>query len=392
MADQRFDNPQETPAQIVETILQNAVVSRASDIHLDPAKDTLEVRFRVDGILYQFSAVPNYYAEAVISRLKVLAQMDIGEKRFPQDGHFEFDIDGKLHNFRVSTIPSMHGLAVVMRALKRGDIVADIAELGMDPEQTTLAKSIIESPHGMVLVSGPTGSGKTTFLYSIIGSTNRIEKSIVTLEDPVELEMDGVRQMQINESIDLTFAKAAKAVLRQNPDVIMIGEIRDGDTAAIAFRAALSGVLVFSTFHTFDTPGLIIRLVEMGIPRSVVAYGLAGMISTRLVRKICANCAIPYTPTDFEKKVIGIEGDNVSFMKGKGCEICRGTGFLGRTGIFEVVRFDDEVKSKIIEDSSRASLGSYFQRKIKKSLKQSAIDKVVAGLTTAEEIIHIIDY
>jgi type II secretory ATPase GspE/PulE/Tfp pilus assembly ATPase PilB-like protein len=392
MTDKKYDNPQETPAQIVETILQNAISSRASDIHMDPSREALDVRFRVDGILYPFSSVPNYYSEAVISRIKVLAQMDIGEKRFPQDGHFEIDIEGKLHNFRVSTLPSTHGIAIVMRALKRGDIFDDIAHLGMDPEQTVLARAIINSPHGMALISGPTGAGKTTFLYSVIGSMNRVEKSIVTLEDPVELQMDGVRQMQINEAVDLTFSKGAKAVLRQNPDVIMIGEIRDADTAAIAFRAALSGVFVLSTFHTFDTPGLIIRLVEMGIPRSVVAYGLAGMISTRLVRKICSGCAVPYEPTDLEKRVIGVEGQGINFTKGKGCEVCRGTGFLGRTGIFEVVQFDDEVRSTVIEGTSRNSLKEFFQRKIQKTLKQAAIDKVCSGMTTSEEVIQIINY
>ncbi|MBI2474481.1 MAG: type II/IV secretion system protein [Candidatus Taylorbacteria bacterium] len=390
--DKKYEDPQSTPANLVEQILQSAVASRASDIHLDPSRDSLAVRFRVDGILYPFNSVPNYYAEAVISRIKILAQMDIGEKRFPQDGHFEFDIDGKLHNFRVSTIPSMHGLAVVLRLLKKGDTFNDIADLGMDSEQTAEAKSIVNSPHGMVLISGPTGSGKTTFLYSVMGSMNRVEKGIVTLEDPVELEMEGVRQMQINESVDLTFSKAARAVLRQNPDVIMIGEIRDNDTAAIAFRAALSGILVFSSFHTFDTPGLIIRMVEMGIPRSVIAYGLAGMISTRLVRKICNNCAAPYVPTDFEMKVIGEAAKTANFMKGKGCEICRGTGFMGRTGIFEVIRFDDEIRSKIIEDISRTSLKDFFDKKIRKSLRMSAYDKVIQGETTVEEIVHIVGY
>jgi type II secretory ATPase GspE/PulE/Tfp pilus assembly ATPase PilB-like protein len=390
--DKKYEDPAATPANIVEQILQSAVASRASDIHLDPARDNLEVRFRVDGILYPFNSVPNYYAEAVISRIKILAQMDIGEKRFPQDGHFEFDIAGKLHNFRVSTLPSMHGIAVVMRLLKKGDTFNDIADLGMDAQQTEEARQIVNSPHGMVLISGPTGSGKTTFLYSVIGSMNRVEKGIVTLEDPVELEMEGVRQMQINEAVDLTFSKAAKAVLRQNPDVIMIGEIRDNDTAAIAFRAALSGILVFSSFHTFDTPGLIIRMVEMGIPRSVIAYGLTGMISTRLVRKICNNCAAPYTPTDFETKVLGEAAKTTNFVKGKGCEICRGTGFLGRTGIFEVVKFDDEVRSKVIEDTSRSSLKEFFDRKIQKSLTKSAFDKVMQGQTTVEEIIHIVGY
>ncbi|OHA17126.1 MAG: hypothetical protein A3H57_03710 [Candidatus Taylorbacteria bacterium RIFCSPLOWO2_02_FULL_43_11] len=389
---QKYENPDMSPVQILESVLQNAIASRASDIHLDPSREALEVRFRVDGVLYKFGSVPTHYSEAIISRIKVLAQMDIGEKRFPQDGHFEFDIDGKLHNFRVSTVPSMHGLAVVLRALKKGDIFSDLNQLGMDAEQAEISKGIIESPHGMVLISGPTGSGKTTFLYSVIGAMNRVQKSVVTLEDPVELEMDGVRQMQINEAIDLSFSKAAKALLRQNPDVIMIGEIRDPDTAAIAFRAALSGILVFSTFHTFDTPGLIIRLVEMGIPRSVVAYGLAGMISTRLVGKICSNCATPYEPSAFERKLIGEAVGGAQFMKGKGCEVCRNSGFMGRTGIFEIVRFDDEIKSKIIEDVSRTSLREFFRKKIKKSLKESAVDKVRQGITTAEEIIHIVDY
>src|SRR3989338_2272014 len=389
---QKYENPDMSPVQILESVLQNAIASRASDIHLDPSREALEVRFRVDGVLYKFGSVPTHYSEAIISRIKVLAQMDIGEKRFPQDGHFEFDIDGKLHNFRVSTVPSMHGLAVVLRALKKGDIFSDLNQLGMDAEQAEISKGIIESPHGMVLISGPTGSGKTTFLYSVIGAMNRVQKSVVTLEDPVELEMDGVRQMQINEAIDLSFSKAAKALLRQNPDVIMIGEIRDPDTAAIAFRAALSGILVFSTFHTFDTPGLIIRLVEMGIPRSVVAYGLAGMISTRLVGKICSNCATPYEPSAFERKLIGEDVGGAQFMKGKGCEVCRNSGFMGRTGIFEIVRFDDEIKSKIIDDVSRTSLREFFRKKIKKSLKESAVDKVRQGITTEEEIIHIVDY
>lgn len=376
-------------ADFVNSILEEAISKRASDVHLDLGPRDVSVRFRIDGVLYRAEDLPHVYQEEAISRIKVLANMDIAERRFPQDGNFGITYEQKSYNIRVSTIPGVYGEAVVMRILNRDESYAKLDKLGFDKDQLSLVTKIIASPHGMILISGPTGSGKTTLLYSVLDTLNEPAKNIITVEDPVELEMQNIRQVQVNDAIDLTFARVTRSILRQDPDIVMLGEIRDVDTAQNAYRAALSGVLVFSTFHTFDIPGLVIRLVEMGVPRSVVAYGTSGVISTRLVRKICPHCEERYEPSETEKTFL--EDIQPGILRhGRGCAECHNSGYLGRTGIYEIVQLDDEIRGAIIEGASTKDLQALFGKKIKKTIRESALEKVINGITTPSEIIRII--
>jgi len=384
-----LQDEQKGVADFVNSILEGGVAKHASDIHIDLGPLDVSVRYRIDGVLYPADDLPHIYQEEAISRIKVLAKMDIAERRFPQDGNFGINYDQKNYNIRVSTIPGIYGESVVMRVLNREDTYAKLDKLGFDKEQLKLILKIISSPHSMVLISGPTGSGKTTLLYSILDTLNEPAKNIITVEDPVELEMPRVRQIQVNDLIDLTFAKITRSILRQDPDIVMLGEIRDADTAQNAFRAALSGVLVFSTFHTFDVPGLVIRLVEMGIPRSVIAYGTSGVVATRLIRKICNFCEDAYEPSDTEKAFLG-DMVGANYRYGKGCNECHNSGYLGRTGIYEIVQFDDEIRAMIIEGATTKDLQALFAKKIKKSLRDSALEKVTKGISTPSEAIRII--
>ncbi|HUZ92435.1 MAG TPA: GspE/PulE family protein [Candidatus Paceibacterota bacterium] len=375
--------------EVVDKILYQAIESKASDVHLDPDREGFSIRFRIDGILYPMDKLASYAQDEIISRIKVVALMDIAERRFPQDGHFEFEHEKRIYNIRVSTAPAIYGEAVALRILNREDVIVNLADLGLNPEQLKTVEKISASPYGMVLVTGPTGSGKTTFLYSILSTFNKISRNIMTLEDPVEFPMASVRQIQIDENIGLGFAKSMRAVVRQDPDVIMLGEIRDADTAQMAFQASLTGILLFSTFHTFDVPGLVIRLIEMGVPRSVVAHALSGIISTRLVRKICHACAEPYEPTESERRFLG-DAVTGQIKKGKGCDTCRQSGYLGRIGLFEVVEFDEEVRSGIIEGMPSSTLREFIEKKSPVNLRASAIEKIAAGITTIEEAIRVI--
>ncbi|MDO8536716.1 MAG: GspE/PulE family protein [bacterium] len=386
----QIDYQTKSAPEVVDNIVHKAITSRASDIHIDPEREGLNIRFRIDGILYPIEKLEPYTAEEIISRIKVVGQMDIAERRFPQDGHFEFTHENKIYNIRVSTAPTIYGEAVALRILNREDIIVNLGDLGLDPEQLEEVNKIGASPYGMVLVTGPTGSGKTTLLYSILSTFNKSSRNIITLEDPVEFPMASVRQIQIDENIGLGFAKSMRAIVRQDPDVIMLGEIRDPETAQMAFQSALTGILIFSTFHTFDVPGLVIRLIEMNVPRSVVAHALSGVISSRLVRKICASCAVPYQLTGFEKKALGVSEELPGLKSGAGCEMCHKSGYLGRTGLFEVVRFDDEVRTNIIEGMPASTLRESLKHKATKSLRDSALEKIASGITTAEEVVRVI--
>lgn len=378
------------PRDWVDRILSNAIDSRASDVHFEPGRDRFNVRFRIDGILYAIESLPRDSQENIISRTKVLSQTDITEQRLPQDGHFEFKHKDKIYNIRVSTFRTSYGEAAVLRILNREDILIRFEELGFDQDQLEEVSKLINRPYGMTLITGPSGSGKTTLLYSILNNLNKKGNNIVTLEDPIEFQMSDVRQMQINESIGLNFSRGVRATLRQDPDIIMIGEIRDSETAQMAIRAALGGILVFSTFHTLDVPALVTRFIEMGIPRSVVAQTISGVISSRLVRKVCGSCKEPYQLTAYEKKVLGVQDQTHNFQKGKGCDKCRGSGYLGRTGVFEVVCFDDEVRTYIIEQKPFSELKELFQKKRIKTLREVAVAKASRGITTPGEVIRVI--
>lgn len=378
-----------TPGDWMDRILADAIDSRASDIHLEPERDSFNVRFRIDGILYTIESLTKYSQEKIISRIKVLANINITEHRLPQGGNFEFNYKDRVYNIRVSTLPTPDGEATALRILNREEILMRLQELGFDKNQLETINKFIVSPHGMILITGPSGSGKTALLYSILNDLNKPDNNIITLEDPIEFQMPTVRQAQISESTGLDFARAMRSVLRQDPDVLMVGEIRDPETAQMAFQAALTGILVFSTFHTLDVPGLVARLVEMGIPRSVVAQAIEGVVSSRLVRKICDSCKKPYQLSDYEKMILGDKSKGKKFQKGEGCKNCLNSGYFGRTGIFEVAHFDDEIRSAIIGKEPYVSLRKLLEEKGIKTLRESAIDKVFQGITTVEEVARV---
>ncbi|MBI2033576.1 MAG: type II/IV secretion system protein [Candidatus Liptonbacteria bacterium] len=377
-------------ADIVEKILHKAVDERASDVHFQSEREDLTVRFRIDGVLYVVQNIPQYLRDGAISFIKLTAQMDIVEHQIPQGGRLEFNHKGRLYDIRVSSIPTIYGEALVLRIFNRESNILKIEELGFDSDQIEVAKQIIANPYGMVLITGPSGSGKTTFLYSILNALNKPERNIISIEDPVEFHLDGVRQVQISEKKGMDFAKAIREMMRQDANVTMLGEIRDSDTAGMAFQAALTGILVLSTFHTFDVAGLIVRFTELDIPRSVISHALTSVISTRLVRRICSACSANYEPSDLEKRFCGIKHDPFLLQRGEGCEACRNTGYLGRTGIFEIVYFDDEIQTRILEEASPSAMRELFKKKTDKTLYDAVLQKIYDGVTTVDEAIRVV--
>ncbi len=379
-----------------QNIITSAIEKRASDIHFEPERDSFNVRFRIDGLLERFETLNKYLQDNIISMIKVMSDMNITERRLPQDGHFEFNYMKRNYSIRVSAFPTLYGETVVLRILNREGILIELERLGFLPDQLELVNKLITSSSGMILTTGPTGSGKTNLLYSIIHALNKPDKNIVTLEDPIEYQMANIRQTQINESVGLSYLKAMRSVIRQDPDIIMLGEIRDVDTAQMAVLAALIGILIFSTFHTFDVPALITRFLEFGISNSILAQTIRGVISTRLVRIICDSCKEPYGATELEKldsyfrDLLRRRTTPTNLQKGRGCEKCNNTGFLGRTGIFEVVYFDEEVKVSIIEHKPPSYISEIIRRKKTKSLIDAAMEKVFQGITTIEETTRVL--
>jgi type IV pilus assembly protein PilB len=365
-------------SNIVDYIVTTAIKNRASDIHIEPLHDKLNIRFRIDGVMYPVENFDTFSKEEIITRIKVLSGLDIAEHRFPQDGHFEFTATEKVFNFRVSILPTIYGEAIVLRIFNRSDIFIKLTDLGFEPDQLTLIEQFLQSPSGMFLTTGPTGSGKTTLLYSILSSLDKQTKNIITLEDPIEFQMDGIRQTQINEGIGLTFAKVLRSVVRQDPDVVMIGEIRDTDTAQMAIQAALTGILVLSTFHTFDVAALVTRLTEIGFSGSVIAQAIRGVVSTRLMRKLCPVC-----------KVSTVNKDGQTIYEPKGCEKCQNKGYMGRIGIFEVVYFDLDLRNAIIEKQPASVITDLLYKKNVKNLKDIAMLKVAKGDTSMEEVLRV---
>jgi len=378
--------------QLISSVFQNAIQARASDIHLDPVREAFSVRFRIDGVLYTADSFKKELQEELVSQIKILAQLDITDTRSPQDGHFEFAVGGRTYNMRVSTFPTVYGEAVVLRILNREDALMSLENLGFTEAQLRSLSNLIRQPQGVILITGPSGSGKTTLLYSILHALKKPENNIVTVEDPVELQVENIRQMQIHEGIGLTFAKAMRTILRQDPDIVMVGEIRDAETLHMATQAALSGRLVLTTFHTFNTPALVIRLLEMGIPASVVAHALVGVVTVRLMRKICPSCSAPYKPNASEERMTEGSGKSKNFRKGKGCDRCRDSGYAGRTGVFEILPFDEDVKSYILEGKSPSLLPQLFREKGVESLQEVALKKTLEGITTVEEVARVLGF
>lgn len=378
-------------------IIQEAAKRGASDIHIDPLPNEVLVRFRIDGVLQEANRFPREYLDHVINQLKVLSNLEIGTVRLPEDGHFSAQLTNegaatnRVLDVRVSIFPSVNGAAAVLRLLNRSEMLISLDEIFVDEELRAKVREMTLSSYGMVLTTGPTGSGKTTSLYAMLMETNRKERNILTLEDPVEMYFEDMRQSQIHPEIGFTFAKGMKSILRQDPDVIMIGEIRDAETAEYAVQASLTGRLVYSTLHANTTIGAIARMIDMDIERGLIAYAVRGVISQRLVRRICPACSAPDpNPRPEFVAFLGLDGMIVPYRKGTGCAECNQTGYRGRTGIFEVLTFDDNLRAMIVDKASMNDLQAYAVQSGMQTLRQNAINLVSAGHTTLEEIIRVV--
>ncbi len=379
--------------KLVNGILSQAVKDRASDIHVECFENELVVRFRVDGMLYDVISPPKRIQPAIISRIKVMSGLNIAEKRLPQDGRIRVRIAGRDIDIRVSTIPCAYGERSVLRLLDRAQAVDnfDLDKLGFSGENLRKLDRLIRQSHGIILATGPTGSGKSTTLYAALSRINSPEKNIITIEDPIEYQLRGVGQMQVNPKIDLTFASGLRSILRQDPDVIMVGEIRDGETAEIAIQAALTGHLVFSTLHTNDSFGSLTRLVEMGIEPFLVSSSILAVLAQRLVRRLCPDCRAPYTPTTTEMQRIGINAAGFAgkIYKGAGCKACRNTGYRGRLAIQELMVIEDDIRTLVMQNADAASIRRTCQAKGMKLLRQDGAERVFAGETTIEELLRV---
>lgn len=379
-----------TVINLVNLIISTALRERASDIHLVPFESALQLRYRIDGLLQEKPPPPKQLHAALVSRIKIMADMNIAERFMPQDGHIQIHHRGVRVDIRVGTMPTIYGESVVMRLLEKNSKLQTAQELGLDAERAELLGRLVEKPHGLFLATGPTGSGKTTTLYSILQGVYRPEKKILTIEDPVEYELAGVAQIPVRPSRNFTFATGLRSILRQDPDVVMVGEIRDSETAEIAIRAALTGHQVFSTLHTNDATGAITRLIDMGVEPFLISSSLEGALAQRLVRRICANCKTlqPPAATTREKAQAGGENLEGDFYRGSGCEECRGTGYRGRVGIFELLAIGAELREMIVQRRSNSELKT-LARKSMITMHQDALRKAAAGVTTLEEIVRV---
>jgi type IV pilus assembly protein PilB len=377
--------------KLVNTVIVDAFRSRASDIHLEPLAKTFRVRYRIDGVLHEMKSPPKRLQAAIISRLKIQSNMSIAEKRVPQDGRIQTQVGGKMIDLRVSCLPTSHGESIVMRILDKEGLRLGLAELGFFTDDQQTFERLIGLPDGILLVTGPTGSGKTTTLYSVLNFINRPDRKIITVEDPVEYVLSGINQVQVNDTIGMTFAAALRSMLRQAPNVIMLGEIRDLETATIAINASLTGHLVFSTLHTNDAPSAVTRLIDIGVKPFLVASSTRAIMAQRLVRKICRKCATPFVPPDSELRSLNVPPEKMEgaqFLKGKGCSDCSKTGYRGRFGIFEVFVVDDEAKKLIYEKAPASVLRARARELGMRTLREDGTRKVLAGMTTADEVIR----
>ncbi len=376
--------------EVVNDFILSAVQREASDIHVEPLESHLRIRVRVDGVLHVLKQLPMELYPSILSRIKVMAAMDIGERRRPQDGRFEMAVAGKEIDFRVSTLPTSKGEKVVMRLLDKSSIKLSLENLGLNPAQHALLDSNLRNPHGMILVTGPTGSGKTTTLYAGLNLLNSIEKNIVTVEDPVEYELEGVSQVQVNPKADLTFANALRSILRQDPDIVMIGEIRDVETAEIAIHAALTGHLVLSTLHTNTSSGAVARLMDMGVQPFLIASSLELVVAQRLVRRLCQDCKEPFDPPDTLWRDLGIEPrKDVTIYRSKGCPLCNNTGYRGRIAIFELMPMNREMERLVMERASSSQLMHEAVKQGMTTLRESGVEKVLEGVTSIDEVLRV---
>jgi general secretion pathway protein E/type IV pilus assembly protein PilB len=377
--------------KLVNTMIIDAFKMRASDIHLEPLAKAFRVRYRIDGMLHEMKPPPKRLQAAIVSRLKIQSNMSISEHRIPQDGRIQTNVGNKLIDLRVSCLPTNHGESIVMRILDKEGLRLGLPELGFFTDDQQTFERLIGLPDGILLVTGPTGSGKTTTLYSCLHFINRPDRKIITVEDPVEYILAGINQVQVSEAVGLTFSAALRSILRQAPNVIMVGEIRDLETASIAINASLTGHLVFSTLHTNDAPSAVTRLIDIGVKPFLVASSTRGLMAQRLVRKVCKQCAAPYVPTEAEMRQLNLDASNsqgATFLRGKGCGNCNSTGYRGRFGIFEIFVIDDDARKLIYEKVSSSVLRNRAREMGMRTLREDGIRKVLAGLTTPDEVIR----
>jgi len=375
--------------KLINAMLGEAIKEGASDIHIETFEKALSIRFRVDGVLREVLAPSRKLAPLLVSRVKVMAKLDIAEKRVPQDGRISLRIGGRAVDVRVSTMPSSHGERVVMRLLDKNATRLDLYSLGMTPSNHTSFQTLIKRPHGIILVTGPTGSGKSTTLYAGLQELNSTESNILTVEDPIEFDIDGIGQTQVNPKVDMTFARGLRAILRQDPDVVMVGEIRDLETAQIAVQASLTGHLVMSTLHTNTAVGAITRLRDMGIEPFLISSSLLGVLAQRLVRTLCADCKQPFSADNEQKKLLDAsESETVTLYKACGCEACNYKGYRGRTGIHELLVIDDSVQELIHGEHGEQAIEKHVRRNTP-SIRDDGLSKVRQGVTTLEEVMRV---
>ncbi|MEQ9461956.1 MAG: ATPase, T2SS/T4P/T4SS family [Phycisphaeraceae bacterium] len=376
--------------RLLNLVLLQAIKDKASDVHFEPFEDEFKMRYRIDGVLYEMIPPPAHMALPIVSRIKVMANLDIAERRLPQDGRIELDVNGEPIDLRVAVLPTMFGESVVMRVLDRGNTALDLDKLGMRPDTLDEVRQLIRKPNGIVIVTGPTGSGKTTTLYSALAELNEITEKILTCEDPVEYDIDGLVQVQVNAGVGLTFAAALRSFLRQDPDIILVGETRDLETARIGVQASLTGHLVFTTLHTNDAPSSVARLLDLGLEPFLITATMEGIVAQRLVRKVCQRCKGEYQPTESELMLLKLTPEDVegrTFFRGKGCDYCNGSGYKGRMGLYEVMTLDDEMRELIMQNASTQVLANEAKKRGMRTLRESGLMALYDGMTTIEEVV-----
>jgi type IV pilus assembly protein PilB len=377
--------------KLINLVLLQAIKDKASDIHFEPFEDEFKMRYRIDGVLYEMMPPPSHIAPAISSRIKVMANLDIAERRLPQDGRIELNVNNQPIDLRVSVLPTMFGESVVMRVLDRSNVSLSLEKVGLRDDDLNMVNQLIRKPNGIVIVTGPTGSGKTTTLYSALNALNDPSTKLITAEDPVEYDIDGIVQCQIKPEIELTFGRILRAMLRQDPDVVLVGEIRDKETAEIAVQASLTGHLVFSTLHTNDAPSSIARLLDLGMEPFLITATLEGVVAQRLCRRICNSCKTEYQPAEEQLMELELLPEMVvgkKFYYGKGCEVCNNTGYKGRLGLFEIMTLDDEMRDMVINHASTQVLREAAKKRGMRTLRESGLLGIFDGITTIEEVVR----
>lgn len=377
--------------KLLNMVLLQAIKEKASDIHFEPFEEEFKMRYRIDGVLYEMVPPDRTIGVALTSRIKVMANLDIAERRMPQDGRIPLVVQGKQVDLRVAVLPTMWGESVVMRVLDRSNVQLDLDKIGMRDDDLRSFRQLVNKPNGIVLVTGPTGSGKTTTLYAALNELNSPEDKLITTEDPVEYDIDGIVQVQIRQDIDLTFAACLRSILRQDPDIVLVGEIRDKETAIIAVQASLTGHLVFSTLHTNDAPSSIARLLDLGVESFLITATLEGVVAQRLVRRICIHCKEEYQPNEEQLMELELLPDDVKgrvFYRGRGCDHCNNTGYRGRLGLYEIMTLDDEMREMIMNHASSTILRAAARKRGMRTLRETGLLSIYEGLTTIEEVVR----